>query len=841
MKKRIIKLISNLVQFIYDHIFTHKVRSMINNILTEKNKKRIKNLLRNGKKQINIRKIKRTKYRLKNLGFIDAGYNEMVEYFNQDKDRDLKEMAAFELALWHSDQYTKKDAKQALDYLNSIRIDRGTAEFKRQITILKAENLNFLGHNIEAKQLIEKLINTKQHPDLFLSYVNLLEDPADKVKWINKVYDLYQLPEVKLDEAEHKSLYDQLTVDYTQSSSIKRNERVSIIIPVFNAETVLSTALTSLQNQTWENLEIIVVDDCSKDNTIAVAEEFAKKDSRIKVIQTETNGGPYIARNIALNQATGEFVTINDADDWSHPCKIQRQAEHLINNPKIIGNTSEQARLTEELDFYRRGKPGLYIFGNMSSFMFRRKAFVDKIGYWDSVRFGADSEAIKRIKRVFGEKSIEELKTGPLSFQRQSSDSLTGNSAFGFPGYFMGARKEYLEAQLDYHQRADSIKYTFPQEKRPFPIPEPMRPTREVGKGERRHFDVIIVSDFRLEGGSTLSCLEEIKAQKKMGIKTGLVQLARFDYVPNKKINPLIRDMIDGDLVQMIVYGEKVSCDLLILRYPPILEHYQRYVPDIQAKSINVIINQTPMSDYGVSGERRYNIEKCQKQLIEYFNKEAIWFPIGPLVRQALEKYHAEELKSIQLSDKDWVNIIDVEEWKSNERKRERNIIKIGRHSRAQAVKWPDNKEDILQIYPDKSPYQVHILGGAEAPEKVLGYIPDNWIVKEFGEVDPNEFLANIDIFVYYTRSDWIESFGRVIIEAMAAGVPVVISPEYKELFGGAAIYASPDQVTSKVQELISDGNYYERQQKIAWEYVNNNFGYAQHQSRLEEWLNEQK
>lgn len=829
-----------MVQFIYDHIFTHKVRSAINNFLTEKNKKRIKNLLKNGKKQINIRKIKRTKYRLKNLGFVDAGYNEMVEYYNQDKDRDLKEMAAFELALWHSDQYTKEDAKQALFYLDSIQKD--SADFKRQIMILKAENLNFLGKNSEAKQLIENLINTKQHPDLLLSYVNLVEEPSEKIKWINKVYQLYQLPEVNLNGADSKSLYDQLTVDNIPTKKVNRKERVTIIIPVFNAETVLPTALTSLQNQTWENLEIIVVDDCSKDNTIAMAEEFAKKDPRIKVLQTEQNGGPYIARNIALNHATGDFVTINDADDWSHPCKIQVQAEHLINNPKIIGNTSEQARLTEDLNFYRRGKPGLYIFGNMSSFMFRRKEFRDKIGYWDSVRFGADSEAIKRIKQAFGEKSIVELQTGPLSFQRQSSGSLTGNSAFGFPGYFMGARKEYLEAQLDYHQKAESIKYTFPQEKRPFPIPEPMKPVREVEKGSRRHFDVIIVSDFRLEGGSTLSSLEEIKAQRKMGFKTGLVQLARFDYVPNKKINPLIRNMIDGDLVQMIVYGEKVSCDLLILRYPPILEHYQRYIPDIQAGHINVIINQTPMSDYGTHGERRFNIEVCHKQLIEYFNKDAIWFPIGPLVRQALEQYHAEEIKSIQLSDKDWVNIINVEEWTSpNKRKREENHIKIGRHSRSQAVKWPDKKEELLKIYPDKSPYEVHILGGAQAPEKVLGYIPDNWIVKEFGEVDPKEFLSNLDVFVYYTRSDWVESFGRVIIEAMAAGVPVVIPPEYKELFGEAAIYARPDEVTSKLEELISNKSYYERQQKIALEYVNKNFGYAQHQSRLEEWLDEQK
>src|SRR5699024_3143580 len=109
-----------------------------------------------------------------------------------------------------------------------------------------------------------------------------------------------------------------------------------------------------------------------------------------------------------------EFVTVNDADDWSHVEKLEIQVKYLINHPSIIANTSEHARLTEgDLKLYRRGTPGRYIFPNMSSFMFRRQEVLDELGYWDSVRFAADGEFKRRLIRVFGTQAIVDVKTGP--------------------------------------------------------------------------------------------------------------------------------------------------------------------------------------------------------------------------------------------------------------------------------------------------------------------------------------------------------------------------------------------------------------------------------------------
>lgn len=93
------------------------------------------------------------------------------------------------------------------------------------------------------------------------------------------------------------------------------NCKVSVIVPVYNVEKFLDKCVGSIVNQTYSNLEIILVDDGSPDNCPAICEEWAKKDSRIKVIHKE-NGGLSSARNAGLDIFTGEYVMFVDSDDW---------------------------------------------------------------------------------------------------------------------------------------------------------------------------------------------------------------------------------------------------------------------------------------------------------------------------------------------------------------------------------------------------------------------------------------------------------------------------------------------------------------------------------------------
>jgi len=98
---------------------------------------------------------------------------------------------------------------------------------------------------------------------------------------------------------------------------------ISIIVPVYNIEKYIKASVTTMLNQTYKDIEIILIDDGSTDKSGYICDEMSKKDDRIKVIHQE-NGGAAAARNAGLNKMTGEYVTFIDGDDLVAPDYIQR-------------------------------------------------------------------------------------------------------------------------------------------------------------------------------------------------------------------------------------------------------------------------------------------------------------------------------------------------------------------------------------------------------------------------------------------------------------------------------------------------------------------------------------
>jgi glycosyltransferase involved in cell wall biosynthesis len=630
-------------------VLTPKQRDMIKNSLTDKQKVYLKKILFSGKWQRS--EVNQVKHRLYNLGFTNKGLADLEELCNRKDEPYLNRLARWELALWHANQYDKEHARKCLVLLSKALEEEVDSNRIRQASIMEAECCEILGDIKAAKEALSKTLAVEQHPDLYLAAANLESSMAERLKWVNKALKLYQISEVSLHAETGKPPYDCL---YSEGKKGKTDSaetpppKVSVIIPVYNAEDGVQTSLNSMLSQTWDNLEVVVVDDCSQDKTVEVVEGYVKKDPRVKLIKAAKNGGAYAARNLALNEVTGDFVTIHDADDWSHAEKIEIQVRHLMANPEVIGNTSEQARATNELKFYRRGKPGTYIFSNMSSFLFRREVVTEALGFWDTVRFAADSEFIRRIKKVFGEKSVAALPTGPLSFQRQTTTSLTGNSAFGYHGFKMGARREYEESHDFFHAFSDNLYYDFPQTVRPYAVPEPMWPNKEEKVEGYRVFDVMIGHDFRLHDQSITEVIEDIEILKQRGLKIGLIQMFQYKVSPDKKVHAKIREVLDGHNVQMIVFGEKVTCDKLIIKHPPVLQVWQKYIPEVKANSVHVVVSEAPQKeDRGEEGALLFDFASCEKHLQEYFDQKGNWHPVNPEVRQAAES-------SLPLANEDW-------------------------------------------------------------------------------------------------------------------------------------------------------------------------------------------
>lgn len=94
-------------------------------------------------------------------------------------------------------------------------------------------------------------------------------------------------------------------------------DKISVIVPIYRVEDYLHRCIDSIINQTYTNLEIILVDDGSPDNCPMICDEYAEKDSRIRVVHKK-NGGLSDARNAGLGIATGEYIAFVDSDDWVH-------------------------------------------------------------------------------------------------------------------------------------------------------------------------------------------------------------------------------------------------------------------------------------------------------------------------------------------------------------------------------------------------------------------------------------------------------------------------------------------------------------------------------------------
>lgn len=109
-------------------------------------------------------------------------------------------------------------------------------------------------------------------------------------------------------------------------------KKISIIIPTFNRKEYLKQCLDSILNQTYKNIEIIMCDDCSKDNTLKIAQKIAKNDKRIILLKNKENLKSGMTRNKCLEKATGDYIAIQDADDYSDLKRIEKQVEFLENN-----------------------------------------------------------------------------------------------------------------------------------------------------------------------------------------------------------------------------------------------------------------------------------------------------------------------------------------------------------------------------------------------------------------------------------------------------------------------------------------------------------------------------
>ena len=113
-------------------------------------------------------------------------------------------------------------------------------------------------------------------------------------------------------------------------------ELVSVIIPSYNSEKYLKKTVASALQQTYKNIEIVIIDDCSKDNTRSVIKELSEQDNRVRYIFQEKNQGAAVARNAGIHHAKGKYIAFLDSDDTWVPEKIEKQLKYVENGYPFV-------------------------------------------------------------------------------------------------------------------------------------------------------------------------------------------------------------------------------------------------------------------------------------------------------------------------------------------------------------------------------------------------------------------------------------------------------------------------------------------------------------------------
>lgn len=173
---------------------------------------------------------------------------------------------------------------------------------------------------------------------------------------------------------------------------------ISVIMPCYNEEKTVESAVNSILNQTFQDFEFIIIDDCSQDNTSQILQVLSKQSSKIKVLRNSQNLGYSGSINKGIKAAGGDFIARMDADDFSFPERFEKQVTFLLKHPEIglvgtgvelVMKENKESRGTiimpETHDEILKGRY-LRSFNFHPTIMAKKTLFVDYKGYDESIK-----------------------------------------------------------------------------------------------------------------------------------------------------------------------------------------------------------------------------------------------------------------------------------------------------------------------------------------------------------------------------------------------------------------------------------------------------------------------
>ncbi|WP_336645765.1 glycosyltransferase family 2 protein [Microbacterium sp. USHLN186] len=421
------------------------------------------------------------------------------------------------------------------------------------------------------------------------------------------------------------------SVPFTQlraepAERIEGGPLVSVIMSCWSPGEELLLAVRSIIDQTYQNWELLVTDDASPDEFSHVLDQVAAMDTRIRVVRNAENAGTYVRRNEALDLAQGEFVTMQDSDDWSHPRRIEIQVRDLLDAQHRLANIIYNVRLTEDLSLY--SERGMQLGLCEPAIMFRRERVMEKVGYFDDIRKAADREFRQRLEAVTGVPVAVVGPEIPLVLMLADVGSLSGSDFRG--KWVHPARIAYRSSMLRTHDLISDGEQTalFParQVSRTLDAPEAL-----LGRSTApSHLDLLVILDGRSHAtrrSFLAGVVEELRAALECGLTIGVMhsdsllggkQQGYFDL-------PLQR-LIDEEGLHRVIEGQQISASTVVVRHAVSAQGHP-------AETLQVATDRVVIVEDASGGDKR-GLSFAKGDVVDtvtaWFSAEATWQTAEP-------------------------------------------------------------------------------------------------------------------------------------------------------------------------------------------------------------------
>lgn len=713
---------------------------------------------------------------------------------------DHRAKACYILARWEAGQ---KQYTDAISFLRmSQELDPGRQRFARH-TMLEAQLLCLVEKPEEARVLLESGRGGGFDTSLELTLANTWNsdlaaqpDPfagTRAIDHINNVFKRFGLSEIALSDPHKPLSIDNIKgVDYAEI--VEPDQAVTVIVPLFNSEATIETALRSIAEQSWRTLEVIVVDDCSTDRGCAVAEAFAARDPRFSLIRKSENSGSYVSRNVALESVRTPYVTIHDADDWSHPQKIEVQMRAMTSGSQPY-NYTMLSRATTGLAFVNGPKFYSQLVGpNHSSGVFRT-ADLRHLGGWDVSRISADTELFWRVEAMRGGISDHSrdrrlLMGCPLSFGRHLHDSLTQIGATHTLTMFHGVRREYREAAAFWHKSLDS---SLKIRSGPFfPAPSLIRP----GGSSATAHDLFLIGDFNAGGFGSRNAFAMAVAAVKGSLNLAIMNYPSYFSDVTRELSHDVRRFAWDNNVRIVAPGEKVDSQLTLIAQGFLLHHALDRFPSLETAEKLVVIDRLACTDVGLR-----DVAPLMANAKELLGDSVRYAPVSDTASSLLEPLLGQELVAPLRP------IIPTGTGARDNQPAVRSrrlgpVIGVFAPDVASAGLWDPSA--FLSTYCGGSPWRVNFFGPMAPMSRSVGRLPRNWRAVP-GAVSLDEFFAEIDLFLYFPHPQAEDLTVYPALHAIAAGVPVIAAPRFRADLEDAAQYCDADQLHDQLTMILAD------------------------------------